>query len=381
VTVTILQPGSERGFTPGQVTIAWKVEGGRPADVLVQVLIADSDVEATSVRALEPGRLRLSTLPQRVSVTARPVEADVFPDGTVLTGQITSHTDGEPEQFVLPRIDVSGTPYVILVQLFPDTDAWHIAVPPHELPRGPRTPPGSRGVSLDEGSVGLPDPTGDLVVKAGYSARRQVGVPRLPVASQWQLRIAIDRSASFLPFMHSGAVQTLLEVLIGINGVIGNRKEVEVWDLAPSPRRLPVLLAEENVHDYADQHLQRRTLVGGSPLEPLVHDLSGSGRTMNVVLTDGAPPDLKGVTDRLRQSAEPTGAAWHMLVIGRGPDDPEVRRQPWRDELSDLRPFLAEGLLRASSVTPESGVAWLAHRLENTASLDQLVGALLVGTV
>ncbi|MCW2606750.1 MAG: hypothetical protein JWO60_1443, partial [Frankiales bacterium] len=218
----------------------------------------------------------------------------------------------------------------------------------------------------------------DLVQRAAWAVRRQTGVARLGPDARTELQVAVDRSASLLPALRTGAVQALLEVLLGANGVCGAADAVPVWELGAVPQRLPQPLDRSTAPGFVAHVLGERVTTDGTLLAPLVRTTAAAGppRTV-VVVTDGVPADLEQVTAALRDTTRARGTTrWHLLAVARGADDPTVQHERWRDELAALQPLVAERLLTVSSVAPGNGGGWLTARLADVAALDALVAGL-----
>ncbi len=208
--------------------------------------------------------------------------------------------------------------------------------------------------------------------------RRQAGAARLAPDARTELLVAVDRSASLLPAQRAGAVQALLEVLLGVSAVWGSADSLPVWELGAVPRPLPQPLDRANAPGFVTHVLGERITTDGTLLAPLVRATAGVGGSRTVVVvTDGVPADLEEVTAALRETTRARGTTrWHLLAIARGTDDATVRHEPWRDELTALAPLVAERLLTVSSVAPGTGPAWLSTRLTEASALDALVAGL-----
>jgi hypothetical protein len=148
-----------------------------------------------------------------------------------------------------------------------------------------------------------------------------------------------------------------------------------VWALDSPPRRLPRPLDLSTVTGYAEAELAHGPFGSGSALAPLIEQIdSGQEGDACLVVSDGAPADLDAVTMALTARTRP--ATWHLLAIACGPDDPAVRREPWRDELRALEPAVRSGLLTVATVPPGNRPGWLGDDLSSADRLDAVVGAL-----
>jgi hypothetical protein len=358
VPVTVLNPGDSLPIRASALEIGWQIRGERPDQVTV-AFEAAGERPAVHVQHLGPQSLLLTGWPEAVALVARPaVSGAAFADGVGFDVQITVRSDNaSADQIVLPPFDASSTRAAHLLTVTPAGNGCTVAV---------STSAGTPAAKLDPGS---------LVQRAAYSARRHSGTQTLPDDLRRTVSVAVDQSASMLPHHRSGAVQSLLEIVLGVNLLCGTAEAVPVWSLESPPRRLSRSLDRTTVLGYADAELSHGPFSSGSTLAPLIEqiDRSGTGDAC-VVVTDGAPADLDAVTTALSARTRP--ATWHLLAIATGPDDPAVRVEPWRDELRALGPAVRAGLLSVASISPGDQPGWLAHDLTSADRLDAVVGAL-----
>ncbi|MDT4994070.1 MAG: hypothetical protein QOH97_3962 [Actinoplanes sp.] len=356
--VTVLSAGDSLPTRASALEIGWQIRGERPDQVIVAFEVA-GERAAVHVQHIGPQNLLLTGWSEAVALVARPtVPGAVFVDGVGLDVQITVRSDNvSGDQIVLPPFDVSSTRAAHLLTVTPAGDGCIVAV---------SSSAGSPAARLDPGS---------LVQRAAWSARRQSGTQTLPDHLRRTVSVAVDQSASMLPHHRSGAVQSLLEMLFGVNLLCGTAEAVPVWSLESPPRRLSRSLDRTTVLGYADAELSRGPFSSGSTLAPLIEqiDRSGTGDAC-VVMTDGVPADLDAVTTALSARTRPV--TWHLLAIATGPDDPAVQTEPWRDELRALGPAVRAGFLTVASVSPGGEPGWLADDLTSADRLDLVVGAL-----
>jgi hypothetical protein len=355
--VTMLNPGDQHPMRAAALEVGWRVQGCARDQVLVTFEDGGGH-PAAQVQPVGPQSLLLTGWPQAVALVARPVGTGAFPDGVRLDAYLNSkshQTTGD--QVVLPSFDISSTSSALLLTVAPAGDGCVVAVP-----AATSTP------AADLGSD-------SLVQRAAYSARRQSGSHTMPDHLRRTVSLAIDQSASMLPHHRSGAVQSLLELVLGVNLMCGTAETVPVWSLESPPRRLPRALERTTITGYAAEELGRGPFTSGSALAPLIEhiDHSGTGDAC-VVVTDGVPADLNAVTTALTARTRPV--SWHLLAVARGPADPAARSEPWLDELRALDPAIRAGLLAVASISPGDQPDWLAGALSSAGELDALVGAL-----
>ena len=404
--VTKLAPGGRARCTTGHATLGWSVDGADLSEVVLRVVQRDAGRPAIGVQPTGPGRLLIAALPVPVVVLVLPRDGNVFRDGVSVSAELTLRVDGhDGDQYVLPEVDVSGTSEQVLLIMVPADGVWSLELPADLAVRQARPSTHSRVGAPAPSAAALRAPQHDgpaatrltppepaqeeadgaqqpgvsqLAQRAAYAARRHVGAARLAPEARSEFHVAVDRSASLLPALRTGAVQSLLEVLSGLNSVCGLTDQVPVWELGVAPSRLSTPLDPTTVLGYVTHVLGQRVTTDGTLLAPLVRATAGSGASRTVVVvTDGVPADLTQVTLALRQTTRSRGnTRWHVLAVARGADDPAVRQEAWRNELAPLLPLVAERLLTISSVAPGQGAGWLAARLGDVRALDALVGAL-----
>lgn len=376
-----LHPGSVLRSSPGQATVSWAVTGCPAHEVVLDVVqLADRTRPAVAIRRTGVNELLVADLPLAIALVARPLGSSVFPDGVTISGEIALRVGGtDGDQYVLPRADVSGTASTVMVTLTPAPDAWEVAVPADVVVR-PIGRPQSKGsaVVITAPEVTEEQPGQDLVQRTSYAVRRRVGQGQLPVDRRTELHVAVDRSASLLPFVRSGAAQSVLEVLLGYNAVCGRDTEVAMWELGARERRVQPSLSMQTVSGYWERVLGEQASTGGTLLAPLVLATATSSvpRTV-VVISDGVPGDVHRAGREIEAArSSGTTTQWHLLLFARGPEAPEVLREPWRDETVPLAELRRTGVLGLTSVSVGRGLGWLAERLAARAALEAMVRTL-----
>jgi hypothetical protein len=392
-----LNPGASVQCSLGEFVLDCHVDGA-DADVLTLQVTqqAQPDQPAAAVNRAGVAQLVVAALPVAVDVVAVPTTGQNFGNDVIVSAQVTLLIGGNPvSQYSLPRINVSGTPFTTLVTISPFSGYAQLDVPldavvarQHETSRPPvPVPAGSTSGRPAEpaGPAGSAAPaehpvhsaeTG-LAQQAAYAARRRAGSGKLPADQRTHLFLAVDRSASFLPAVRSGAAQCLLEVLVGVNEVTGVDNRVHVFEAAAVAR--PVRqLTTANLDGYWTDVLGDQAHTGGVLTAALVAETdSATDRRTVVVITDGLPPDLDELTQALSAArAAGTRTRLHLLCIAKSVADPETRREPWRDELAAVGALRDEGLLTCSAITPGTGEGWLRSHLSDGAVLDAVVSAL-----
>jgi hypothetical protein len=357
----------------GTLGLTWQVTGLHASQVQLRFERTDSPGQpAPAAQATGPNSWLVPALPVAATVIVRPAAGGTFPDGVRIDQQLSLRLGASgSDEFVLPSVDVSGTSQSSLLELVPLAGVWQLTVAGARVPA--RTAP--------RGEVTAPSPDlPELTQSAIYRSRELAGPDGvLPEHLHTELQIAIDGSASMLPFVRSGARRSLLEVLVGVNAVAGTSAEMRVWQLGTSPEPSPRGLSNETVQTY-DALLGSVPRTTGTVLAPLVQATANGTRRTVIVLSDGVPADLDDLQDALG-AARGSGSQtrWHLLAFARSTADPAVRLEPWRDELTSLRRLLGDSLT-ASSVSPGDGEGWLAQRLADTSQVMALVAGLgLVG--
>jgi hypothetical protein len=360
--VTRLTPGGSARLAPGLLKLNWQVSGAtrqNELELAVEALGRPGSV-AAGIQSTGSGQALIAALPEAVRVVARRSDGGHFPPVTRLDVQVelrVGQADGG--QFVLPTTDVSGTTETELFRLMPREGFAEFEVSP--APTAVVNPPADTS----------------LLQRTVYSARRLIGGDgQLPAAARRELVVAVDRSASMLPLIRSGVRRDLLELLLGVSQVLSGSRGVPVWQLGRVPRQVRPALSPDTLDRY-DDVLGRSASTEGTVVAPLLSSTAGSVKArVVVVVTDGVPADIDGVTAALAEPAVAGGrTSWHVLALARSLEDPAVRATPWRDELGPLRAIASEQLT-VSSIAPGNGDGWLGERLADDDALDDVVAAL-----
>lgn len=372
-----LKPGGSARCPQGMITLDWRVAAGAPGDVALEVVrVSSPDQPAVAVSPTGPGQVLIAALPEGVAVQVRPTSGDSFGNGVSVNAQITLRVGGvEAAQYVLPATDVSGTPRTTLLRLTPETGFWQLDVP---ADNGVTTT-----VRTASPAPGTPTPAGDVNLEgaardAAYAARRRTGGARLPETLRSELHLAVDRSASLLPLVRAGSGQALMDLVVGVNEVVGSTPTVSLWALGSTPTPLRPGLTRGSAAGRWAGELRDAASTGGTLVAPLVAETaSGAAPRTVLIVTDGPPADLPELEAALlRARQEGTRTRWHVLALARTTGDSTVRLESWRDELSRLQPLVSAGLLTCSGITPTDKAGWLPALLADEASLDAVVDAL-----
>jgi hypothetical protein len=355
-----IYPGRTAKCGPGDFVVDYAVEGAPAGSVLVKVEHEGAHGQpAEGVNWTGPSQLVVAAPSGAVAVTAYPASGPFFANGVAIGLQVTLKVDGQHvSTYGLPVTDISGTSSTTLLIIRPQSDYNELVVPLSGPGRAPED--------------------GTLMKDAIYAARRRSGVAKLATDQQSRMFIAVDRSASFLTAVRNGAAQAVLELLLGVNDVVGLDSEVRVYEAAGVPEGHHPSLSMHNLNDYWETTLGHAAHTGGVYAAPLVGaTASSTERRTVVVVTDGLPPDLTELADALRatRSAGMRNRV-HVLALARSNSDPAVRREPWRDELGPLARLRDEGLLTYSSISPGQEADWLRTRLSDQLSLDDVVAGL-----
>jgi hypothetical protein len=370
-----ISPGESTRCPPGSLLLEWTVTGDA---LLVEVVIEPSSapgLPAAGVQRTGPRRCQLSRLDESMNIVVRSRSGSPLPNGFLVSVRLLVRVGpNDAGTFTLETADVSGTARAHVGTVVPGGGYWQISAPATNLPAARRhlstdhTPTPETELPDD----GLPE----LAQRAAYAARRVALSRHLPTGQTVRLQIALDRSASMSCRLVDGTVQSLFEVLLGVNQVIGTFKDVRLWEVASPPLPLKVDLSPASVQDVVSREFAAKASTAGTALAPLIAAVDGEDPSCVVVITDGVPADLGAVNSALQAKTTPT--RFHLLAIARSVDDPRVMAEPWRDELSALRSVSADPSLTVSGVTPQTGLGWLAHRLDTDDALEKLVADLAV---
>lgn len=383
MTVVLLAPGMSMACAPGGLEVEWHCTGPEPSTVDVRVQ-PDGPIgeHPPRLHALGPRRLLLAAVSAPVSIVVGPVGgATHLPEGTTVEVQLTTRArDGDIDQIVLNPTDVSAMHSAVVCTIEPAANAWTVsAVQPAD-----RTIVTSAGPAASS-TTPYPDagpptdtqlPATSMARRAAYATRR-LQPPDRPVRRA-TMAVAVDWSASMSEHFRTGAVQSMLEVLLGINLVVGNAPELPVWLAGATARRSGTDLDHRTVDGYAQTLVNQRPFASGTSLASLVERVGASPQPATVVVvTDGVPHDLAAAARRLGDhGAALAWTRWHLLAFARGPDDPDVRDAPWRNELAMLHTVADRLPVSASAITPDEDEGWLARELEAPPRLDAVVGAI-----
>lgn len=372
-----LSAGGSARCPEGMLTLDWRVAGGSPADVALEVnQVASPATPAVAVSPTGSGKVLIAALPEAVEVQVSPVSGDTFGNGVTVSTQLTLRVGGvEAAQYLLPEADVSGTPRTTLLRLTPQPGFWQLDVPTDvEVQQSAPAASAPRPAVSSEPETDLDG----LARDAAYAARRRAGSARLPEDRRSELHLAVDRSASMLPLVRGGSGQGVMDVVVGVNDVVGSSSTVALWSLGSIPVPMRPGLTRASAAGRWSAELAERASTGGTLVAPLVSETAGSGpRRTVLVLTDGPPADLPELAAAL-QSARQAGTStrWHVLALARTAGDRQVQRDPWRDELASLAPLVRDGLLTCSGITPGEREGWLPELLADEAELARVVDAL-----
>jgi hypothetical protein len=382
MTVTKLRPGDSTICRPGTLEVDWQVRGASAQAVRVELeALTAAGPSAVAVQAVGPQSLLLSSLPEAVALVARPQPNETaFADAITFQAQISLRVgNADADQVVLAPVDVSGTASAVLFTVAPAPGGWEITA----APAGRSAAPPAGSPAPEPGSRRLPPepPTATVspLRRAEFATRRYVGgAVALPADQRTTMVVAVDRSASMLPHQRSGALSSILELILGVNAVCGTDSVVPMWRMSREPGPIRPDLSESSVGGYVENVLGDQALTSGTALAPLIDLLPrDAGRQTVFLITDDVPPDLDASAAALRARPDPPGSlSWHLLVLARHRTDPLVRAEPWRDELRPLAPLADGGLLTVSAIAPDDTSNWLANRLASPDELAAVVSGL-----
>lgn len=177
-----------------------------PADALAvsisgAVASAELDIRAGAEQPVVRSSAHHAVLPRLtgpVQVAVRPVGAQQFAPGSVIHLAIAHENAGDvdPVQVLFDPVDVSGDTGVIFAELAPS------------------------GAHIDVGVSAVADiPLSPLGVAARSSARKVIG--RAPAQQGGNLVIALDTSASMIPWYADGSLAAATDVVVGVAAAIG----------------------------------------------------------------------------------------------------------------------------------------------------------------
>lgn len=377
---TRLKPGITARCVAGQMQVDWQLAGSTGS---LSVLRVRDEQPAVGAVAESSRQSTVHDLPEPARLVVTPSGGQVFPADTQLSGTLSIIVNGQVAQdFRLPDLNVSGTPYAVLATLVPQAGFWEIDVPtdfggtaaePPPPPSAPGKAPARRRAAPDTNEQ--PDLEGTAKL-AWYAARRSAQGAR--AVAPRELQLAVDRSASFLPLVRGRTGQAILDVVIGVNAVCGTEKQVSVWALGSLPAPVRPALSSKNAEGYWTDRLGADAHTGGTLVAPLIRETATDSRDRTVViLTDGAPADLDDVVAEIvAAQAAGTRTRWHVLALATSTSDPRVRQEPWRDELGTLAPLQARGLLTCSAIAPALEEDWFLPLIEDEDSLAGIVSSL-----
>jgi hypothetical protein len=376
VTVTMLRPGTNLLCPPSPMEIDWQV--GRSTATRVRVAfeaLAGDNRPGGIVRPLGAQCLLLTGLPETIALVARPATDEYFGDGVTFDVQLSLRGDdsAQGDQVVLQPHDVSGTASAVLLTIAPEPRGWNIVAA--ETGRSAATLPVGGPVEhrYPDAPTSADDP---IAQRSAYSARRHAGRSAQPSELLNTYTVAVDHSASMMPHHQSGAVQSLLEVVYGINLVCGTDRVVPVWTTGEPPVRQRPDLSADTLSSYVDAVLSEHPFTSGTTFAPLVDDVATTaGRDAVLIISDDVPADLDAFTGALARPPGVARVSWHLLLIARSQDQ-LTQAEPWRNELRPLAALVDRGLVTASAVTPDDPPGWLAARLAVPDYLHAVVGGL-----
>ena len=370
---TRLNAGVTARCPEGRMTVGWKADGLAAGGMLLEVVkVSDPATAALGTSPLGPTQTLIAGLPEAVAILVRPAFGSTFAHDAHVELALTLRVDNvEAGQYLLPRVNVSGTPSTTLAVLSPNPGFWQI-----DVPASLGGPPMIVGSDPAGGSLPVESELEGLARSAAFAARRSAGATR--VAAPRELHVAVDRSASFLPLVRQGSGQALLELVLGVNEVAGSEAQVGLWTMGNVPQQVRPSLTKSNLNGYWSTAFGDQAHTGGTLVAPLIAQTNSNARDRTVIiLTDGAPADAEDVATAVAEArAEGTRTTWHLLALARSSADPHVRQEPWRDELATLAPLARAGVLSYSAISPSAEASWLTDRLQDQDVMHQIVDQL-----
>jgi hypothetical protein len=395
MTVRRLAAGARARVGAHSLTVRWVVKGDTEARITVYANGGAELGEPEVSYVVEQNVLVLYPTAADVLIAALAPPGSVFPTGSAVQMRVeTSYPSEESDLVVCAPVDVGGLTRSEVLHIRRDGDEAVVSTAESVQPAEPDSPgPAPRPDSL-EAEVGVEqaqsaEPAG-MVSVAGYERRQQligkacaaarIGIDR-PRAQDSDLRtivVVIDRSASMVVGLHSGAVEAILSVLAGVGEVFGTRPAV-VWGIDAQNASPVGRLTPQSLLDCQEEAFSQ--LSTGMSLEPLHHVTSEvSDPTLLYVLTDGQLGDADGIIDELsRVRAAPVPIDVHVVALALSSADFRTPAPPAlspADPLADLGPAIAAGLLRLTAVGPGL-CGGLIEELQEESVLRRLVRSLV----
>lgn len=338
MSVQYLATGKWARVTHGQVQAELVVISGGPA--VLEAAGAGGSAAVTSHR-VSSLKIVMPPIGSQTNLLARPETGSTFPEGAAVQLTLSIGQPGNLVQLVGPRIDVGALHEAELAHLKDDEGLL-----------------GVMAVKVDD--VGLPDEQLTALSRASQYASRRLLRQRAVSSAENGLALLVDRSASMRPHLRSGAVQAVLEAVLGVDRGLGDGGEVPVLTLGRSVEPL-VPLGPDNASDYVDRQLLPLGAATGTRLAASIgtRGLDDGPRTI-LVLTDQIPGDVAEFQAALERSSQ--GVRWRLVVLG----EPE--------EISPVRAYReVDASAIGTELSPESLTTGPGH----DSRLDDLVVGLV----
>lgn len=277
---------------PGPVTVQVHFDGSTGGEVEVHAINDGKEVRSLRPR---PGLLVIPDAPDgTVLRVVPPPPQRTFASSAAVTLAVSTArpSDPDPPQAIINRVDVAGLSERDLASLSSGSDGVVV------------TRLGS-SEQLDQSL--LPE----LAERARVTARELLGVGRVPTTSSVTLVVAIDPSASMIPFIRRGAFRALLDVLAGISRVVSPGQRVRCLLLQSPPHVLEEVDAADLAEAVAARAATAPVTLGFSASEPALLDAAAQRSTVAYLLTDTIPADLRDPGDALASTRPP-----HVVVLG-----------------------------------------------------------------
>lgn len=266
MTVYMLQQGNAVTLPAQLVVVRLQTTGGQPPPQL-DALVKDLDGTERSLGDVTryAGSLVL-TVSELTTIRLRPPpEDEVFAPNSTFSVVIGAESQ-EADRVVLSAVDASGLRRRDLVTLSPVGDEIVVTA-----------------LAETRESALVP-----LAARARVAAREVLSTSAVPADRSVAIQVVVDGSASMRPHLNSGAVERVLELLMGVGHVISSSRRVAASVCGQSLTRL----AEQRMDAFAAAILPDATALPASIgfRSALIPD--GGAGTLTYVVTDAIPADL-----------------------------------------------------------------------------------------
>jgi len=283
----LLDGDSEARISAAPLSVILGTTGNQAAFLLE----AASDSELPVITP-KPGMLVLPRISGRTALRVRPVGAQAFPEGSVVSLTITlnNQSDPDPERIVVSQVDVSGLSHRDLVILEP-LDGF---------------------ISARSSLARFDTALGDLALQARVATRELLGVEHVDATSAINVVVAIDASASMLGLTRDGFVSAIVDVLVGVSQVVSPGRDVSAAIVTSSVRWIESASASGLSAAVRAAQEETPLTTGFRSAHPGLIGRAPDQNTVTYIVTDGVPADYAAleVADTI------DGEARHLVVLG-----------------------------------------------------------------